>query len=159
MNVSKFIFSLLLVSCFHTTQAFAWTGQVVGVSDGDTIKVLHDDQQEKIRIYGVDCPEKAQAFGQKAKDFTASMVAGKVVDVEPVDQDRYGRTVGIVTVAGRNLNEELVRSGFAWVYRQYCRRGECSTWLQEEGQARAARIGLWADPVPVPPWDWRRENK
>ena len=142
-----------------STQAFAWTGQVVAVSDGDTIKVLHDGQQEKIRLYGVDTPEKKQAFGQKAKIFTASMVAGKVVDVEPVDQDRYGRTVGIVTVGGLNLNEELVKNGFAWVYRQYCRRGECVSWLKEEGQARAARIGMWVDPAPVPPWDWRRENK
>ena len=151
-------FSLLFLF-FATTQAFAWTGQVVAVSDGDTIKVLQGGRETKIRLYGVDTPEKKQAFGQKAKGFTAFMVAGKVVDVEPVDKDRYGRTVGIVTVAGRSLNEELVKSGFAWVYRQYCRRGECSTWLKEEGQARAARIGLWVDPAPVPPWDWRKANK
>ena len=75
----------------------------------------------------LDTPEKKQAFGQKAKDFTASMVAGKMVDVEPVDQDRYGRTVGLVTVVGQSLNDELVKNGFAWVYRQYCRRGECSS--------------------------------
>lgn len=159
MKVSKPISTLLLISLFYATQAFAWPGQVVSVTDGDTIKVLQDGRETKIRLYGVDTPEKKMAFGQKAKDFTSSMVAGKVVDVEPVDQDRYGRTVGIVTVAGRNLNEELVKFGFAWVYRQYCRRGECSTWLKEEGQARAARIGLWVDPAPVPPWDWRRKNK
>ena len=159
MKVSKPISTLLLISFFYATQAFAWPGQVVSVTDGDTIKVLQDGRETKIRLYGVDTPEKKMAFGQKAKDFTASMVAGKVVDVEPVDQDRYGRTVGIVTVAGRNLNEELVKNGFAWVYRQYCRRGECSTWLKEESQARAARIGLWADPVPVPPWDWRKAHK
>lgn len=155
----KYFTWTLTIFLLIATQAFAWTGQVVAVSDGDTIKVLQNGQETKIRLYGVDTPEKKQAFGQKAKGFTASMVAGKLVDVEPVDQDRYGRTVGIVTVAGRSLNEELVKSGFAWVYRQYCRRGECSIWLKEEGQARTARIGLWADPAPVPPWNWRRENK
>lgn len=159
MKVSEPITILLLVTFFYAPQAFAWPGQVVSVTDGDTIKVLQDGRETKIRLYGVDTPEKKMAFGQKAKDFTASMVAGKVVEVEPVDQDRYGRTVGIVTVAGRNLNEELVKNGFAWVYRQYCRRGECSTWLKEELQARAARIGLWADPAPVPPWDWRKAKK
>lgn len=135
----------------------AWTGQVV--TDGDTIKVLQDGRETKIRLYGVETLEKQQAFGQKAKDFTASLVARKMVDVEPVDQDRYGRTVGLVTVAGQNLNEELVKNGFAWVYRQYCRRGECSSWMKEESQARAAKIGLWVDPGPVPPWEWRRTKK
>lgn len=151
---------LLILFVCASGQAFAWTGQVVSVTDGDTIKVLQDGRETKIRLYGVDCPEKnGQAFGMKAKDFTASLVAGKLVDVEPVDQDRYGRTVGIVTVAGLNLNGELVKNGFAWVYRQYCRRGECSVWLQNESRARESRIGLWLDPVPMPPWDWRRENK
>lgn len=151
---SVFFLALLLTS----QTAFAWTGKVVGVSDGDTIKVLHNGQQEKIRLYGVDCPESKQAFGQKAKDFTASMVAGQMVDVEPVDQDRYGRIVGLVTVAGRSLNGELVKNGLAWVYRQYCKRGECREWLASESQAKTVRIGLWDDPAPVPPWNWRRQR-
>lgn len=141
------------------TSVHAWTGQVVSVTDGDTIKVLQDGRETKIRLYGVDTPEKKQAFGQKAKDFTVSMVAGKIVNIEQVDKDRYGRTVGFVTVAGQSLNEELVKNGFAWVYRQYCRRGECSAWLAEESQARAARLGLWVDPSPIPPWEWRRTKK
>ncbi len=158
MKNSLFVLILTFL-VLASASAHAWTGQVVAVTDGDTIKVLQDGRETKIRLYGVDTPEKKQAFGQKAKDFTASLVAGKMVDVEPVDQDRYGRTVGLVTVSGRNLNEELVKNGFAWVYRQYCRRGECSAWIKEESQARAARIGLWADPAPVPPWEWRRTKK
>lgn len=151
--------SVILLALLLTSQtAFAWTGKVVGVSDGDTIKVLHDGQQEKIRLYGVDCPESKQAFGQKANNFTASMVAGQMVDVEPVDHDRYGRTVGLVTVAGRSLNGELIHNGFAWVYRQYCKRDECREWLADESQTKAARIGLWGDPAPVPPWNWRRQR-
>lgn len=156
---NSFLVLLLTFFVLASASAHAWTGQVVAVTDGDTIKVLQDGRETKVRLYGVDTPEKKQDFGQKAKDFTASLVAGKVVDVEPVDQDRYGRTVGIVTVADRSLNEELVKSGFAWVYRQYCRREECLAWIQEESQARAARIGLWADPAPVPPWEWRRTKK
>jgi len=156
---NSFLVLLVTLLVLASASAHAWTGQVVAVTDGDTIKVLQDDRETKVRLYGVDTPEKKQAFGQKARDLTASMVAGKVVDVEPVDLDRYGRTVGIVTVAGRSLNEELLKSGFAWVYRQYCHRGECSAWIMEESQARAARIGLWADPAPLPPWEWRRTKK
>lgn len=156
---NSFLVMLLTFLLLASVPVHAWTGQVVAVTDGDTIKVLQNGRETKIRLYGVDTPEKKQAFGQKAKDFTASMVAGKMVDVEPVDQDRYGRTVGLVTVTGRSLNKELVKNGFAWVYRQYCRRGECATWTVEESKARTARIGLWADPAPLPPWEWRRTKK
>lgn len=157
MNKYNF-FALFLVLLFlSSSPVYAWTGKVVAVTDGDTIKVLQDGNQKKVRLYGVDTPEKKQAFGQKAKDFTASLVAGKMVAVEPVDQDRYGRTVGLVTVDGLSLNEELVKKGFAWVYRQYCKRGECSEWLVFESQAKAAKIGLWADFAPVPPWEWRKK--
>lgn len=156
---NSFLVLFLAFLLLASTPAHAWVGRVVAVTDGDTIKVLQDGRETKIRLYGVDTPEKKQAFGQKAKDFTADMVAGKMVDVEPVDQDRYGRTVGIVTVAGRSLNEELVKNGFAWVYRQYCRRGECSFWMKEESQARAAMIGLWANSASMPPWEWRRKKK
>lgn len=157
MRSKLFAFCLSLLFLV-SSPAHAWTGQVVAVTDGDTIKVLQDGRQRKIRLYGVDTPEKKQAFGQKAKDFTATLVAGKVVDIDPVDQDRYGRTVGLVTVDGRILNEELIKKGFAWVYRQYCKRGECREWLMFESQAKAAKIGLWADPAPIPPWEWRRRR-
>lgn len=156
---NSFFVLVLTFLVLASASVHAWTGQVVAVTDGDTIKVLQDGHETKIRLYGVDTPEKKQAFGQKAKDFTASLVAGKMVDVEPVAQDRYGRTVGLVTMAGRSLNEELVKNGFAWVYRQYCRRGECSSWMKEESQAKATKIGLWVDPAPVPPWEWRRMKK
>lgn len=156
---NSFFVLFLTFLVLASAPAHAWTGQVVAVTDGDTLKVLQDGRETKIRLYGVDTPEKKQAFGQRAKNFTASLVAGKMVDVEPVDQDRYGRTVGLVTVTGRSLNEELVKNGFAWVYRQYCRRGECSSWMKEESQARATKIGLWVDPAPVPPWEWRRTKK
>lgn len=134
---------------------FSWSGKVVSVVDGDTIKVLHDGKEEKIRLYGIDAPEKDQAFGQKAKDFTASMVAGKDVDVQGNDTDRFERTVGLVTVNGKSLNESLVQEGYAWVYSQYCKESFCSSWLREENEARQSKKGMWSDPHIIPPWEYR----
>ncbi len=97
-----------------------FTGKVVGVSDGDTITVLHNGKGERIRLHGIDCPEKRQAFGKRAKQFTSKLVFGKTVTVQFVDRDRYGRTVGVVLLPdGRSLNHELVRAGLAWMYRRY----------------------------------------
>jgi len=135
---------------------FGWSGKVVSVTDGDTIKVLHNSLQVKIRLYGIDTPEKKQAFGQKAKQFTADMVAGQVVDIEEVTMDRYGRTVGIVRTGSDCLNEELIKAGYAWVYTQYCDRPICDKWQQFEHAAKADRKGLWHDKNPIPPWEWRR---
>lgn len=83
------------------------------IADGDTITVLRDKEQVRIRLYGIDCPEGGQAFGTKAKQFTSDQVFGKVVEVETVDTDRYGRTVALVTEFKRLVNEELVNAGFA----------------------------------------------
>lgn len=151
---------LLLLFCLLSTPCFALTGRVVKVSDGDTITVLDDHhQQHRVRLYGIDTPEKKQAFGRVAGRATASMIAGQVVDVEKIDHDRYGRTVGIIRHNGRTINRELVKAGYAWVYRQYCKIPECKAWLRDEAQARAQRLGLWQDRNPAPPWEWRRERK
>src|SRR5206468_6700975 len=95
-------------------------GRVVGVADGDTITVLHDGRPEKLRLYGIDAPEKRQAFGQRAKEFTAGLAFGTTVTVRVRDHDRYRRTVAeVVLPDGRSLNQELVRAGYAWWYRRY----------------------------------------
>jgi micrococcal nuclease len=159
MKCFRSIILILFVLLFFITPSYAWTGKVVGVTDGDTIKVLQDGKQIKVRLYGVDTPEKAQSFGRKAKKFTTNFAANKIVDVKPIDTDRYGCTVGIVTVYGRSLNKELVRNGYAWVYKQYCKESFCSEWLKIEGIARKAGAGLWIEPKPIPPWDWRRAKK
>jgi len=109
----KAIIPLLLVLLF-TDPCFAFQGKCVGIADSDTITVLSENKtQHKIRLYGIDCPEKAQDFGQKTKQFTADMVFSKVVEVEAIDKDHYGRTVGLVRVDGKSLNEELVKAGYA----------------------------------------------
>ncbi len=132
-----------------------WQGMVVGISDEDTITVLHDGKGEKIRLYGIDTPEDHQAFGKKAKQFTSGMVYGKTVEVETKDTDRYGRSVALIYIDGQSLNEALVKNGFAWVYRKYCKETFCEDWLNLEIVARYGKIGLWSEPNPIPPWEFR----
>ena len=132
-------------------------GEVVGVSDGDTITVLQDSAQVKVRLFGVDCPESHQAFGAPAKQFTSERVFGQTVRVTVHDTDRYGRSVGEVFFpkdGGEGcLNAELVEAGLAWAYRHYS-----ETYVPREEAAHAAKRGLWADEHPVPPWEFRKQN-
>ncbi len=150
---------LFLGIALVASQALAadFTGRVVGVSDGDTITVLHNGKGERTRLHGIDCPEKRQAFGKRAKQLTSNLVFGKTVTVQVMDRDRYGRTVCEVLLPdGRSLNHELVRAGLAWMYRRYTNDQSLSD-LEEE--ARVAQRGLWADPHAVPPWEWRVMRK
>ena len=162
MSKRKNLFSLVaqIILLIIPCPSWAWSGRVIGIADGDTITVLRDGKQQvKIRLYGIDTPEKGQAFSKKARQFTAKLVHGKVVEIEPVDIDRYGGTVGIVKVEDVILNEELVRDGFAWVYPQYCHRPICNTWYLLEMNAHDAKKGLWADLHATPPWEFRRNKR
>jgi len=134
----------------------AWEGKVVSVTDGDTIKVLKDGKQVKVRLAAIDTPEKGQPYGQAAKKFTAKLVAGKIVKVWPTDTDRYGRTIAFVFVGGVDLNKELLKAGLAWHYKQYSRDPELA---KLEFEARAKKVGLWSEPDPVAPWEWRKMKK
>jgi len=139
--------------------AWAWSGKVIGVADGDTINVLRDKHPEKIRLYGIDCPEKRQAFGNRAKQFTSQLVFGKVVDVEPVTTDRYGRTVAFVRVENINVNEELIKEGLGWVYIRYCKLPLCAKWQGLESEAKFGKLGLWREQGEIPPWEFRRQKR
>ena len=134
---------------------------VVGVSGGDTIKVMGThNKQMKIRLYGIDTPEKGQAFGKKAKHFTSGMVFGKIVEVDPVTVDSYGRTIArVYDTDGKSLNEELIRAGLAWVYTRYCDWAICQEWESIEAEAREAKRGIWSEPNPTAPWDFRRKKR
>jgi endonuclease YncB( thermonuclease family) len=119
-NKAWFLSLVLIFLLTFPCLAWAWSGMVVGVTDGDTIKVMGShNKQVKIRLYGIDTPERGQAFGKKAKQFTSNMVFGKVVEVHQMDTDRYGRTVALVSVDKQLLNKELVKAGLAWVYDRY----------------------------------------
>ena len=130
-----------------------FTGRVVGISDGDTISVMHGTRAEKVRLNGIDCPEKRQAFGQRAKQFTSKLAFKKDVTVKTFGRDKYGRTLGdVILPDGRMLNQELVRAGLAWWYEKYSKDPR----LRDlQGEARLAKRGLWVYPDPIPPWEWR----
>jgi endonuclease YncB( thermonuclease family) len=138
--------------------AAEFRGKVVGVSDGDTITVLHDRRPQKVRLLnGIDAPEKGQPFGEKARRLTARITFGQEVVVRVAERDRYGRIVADVILAdGCSLNRELVQAGYAWWYRRYSNDLSLS---ELEAQARVTRAGLWADLRPIPPWEWRRTSR
>jgi endonuclease YncB( thermonuclease family) len=111
---------------------------------------------------GIDCPEKAQPFGQNAKQSLSDLVFGRSVNVEWQKLDRYERIVGKVLVSGQDANLEQVRRGLAWHYKKYEREQEPldrATYSQAEIEARMSNRGLWSDPTPIPPWDWRKSKK
>jgi endonuclease YncB( thermonuclease family) len=133
-----------------------FSGKVVGISDGDTITVLCNNQPVKIRLYGIDTPEKRQDFGTKAKQFTANFAFDKLAIVYPETIDKYGRTIAIVEVNNKNLNESLVANGYAWVYRKYCKKSLCQKLLLSESEARKSKLGLWSHKNPIKPENYRR---
>ncbi|WP_299823987.1 thermonuclease family protein [uncultured Pontibacter sp.] len=130
--------------------------KVVGVKDGDTIVLLRNGEEVTVRLYGVDTPEKNQAYGQRAKQYTSDLVFGKQVRLIVNNKDRYGRTVGTVILPdGKSLNEELVKNGFAWHYKAYSKDASLAN---AEADARRFKRGLWADANPVAPWDFRKNK-
>jgi endonuclease YncB( thermonuclease family) len=152
--------ALLIFATLFSFSVHAETiaGKVVGVMDGDTIKVLQNNEEFKIRLYGIDCPEKKLAFGQKAKAFTSSLDFGKNVSVEVRAHDRYGRYVGWITLPdSKILNEEILKAGFAWWYQQYAKK-EIYLGDLEKG-AREKKLGLWSEKNPTPPWEFRHGGK
>jgi endonuclease YncB( thermonuclease family) len=138
------------------------SGRVVSVADGDTITVLDSSNtQHKIRLSGIDAPERAQPFGRKSREQLAELVAGKSVEVETDKTDRFGRSVGKVVLSGRDINLAMVVSGLAWHYKAFAKEQGAAdriSYMQAEGEAREARRGLWHDLEPVPPWDFRRKR-
>lgn len=144
------------VSKAYDGAAESFAGKCVGISDGDIISVMHDGKAEKIRLAGIDCPEKSQDFGEKAKKFTSGLVFNKNVGVEVQDHDQYNRTVGVVTVGKVNVNRELVKNGMAWNYVKY---SNDKTLADLEAEARKNHVGLWCVTNQVPPWEFRKRQK
>jgi endonuclease YncB( thermonuclease family) len=140
------------------TLATELQGRVVGVHDGDTVTLLMaGNQQVKIRLAQIDAPESdGQAFGQQSKQSLSGMVFNKNIRVEKDTIDKYGRTVGTIFVDGLNANREQIKRGMAWAYRKYLHD---QSLLQVEDEARRAKVGLWSDPNPMPPWEYRHGGK
>jgi len=151
---------LLALAC--TANAETITGRVVGVADGDTITVLDADKvQHKIRLAGIDAPEKKQPFGNRSKESLSELAFDKTVAVETTKRDKYGRQIGKVLVSGQDVNLVQVERGMAWFYRQYQREqspNDQRLYEAAEDAARAGKRGLWRDADPMPPWEFR-QNK
>jgi endonuclease YncB( thermonuclease family) len=150
--------------CF-SLMAFGETvhGQVTAVPDGDTLELLADgDIPMRVRVAGIDAPEKGQPFGRQARMAMRDLVSGREVMVEWTKRDRYGRILGTVYVDGADVGWVMLRSGWAWHYKQYERDQSLSQRMQyaeAEGVARLEAVGLWVDFAPVPPWQWRRGKR
>src|SRR6185295_20013972 len=128
--------------------------RVVSVHDGDTLTVLIDQRQVKVRLTDIDAPELGQPFGTRSKQSLSEMCFGKLASLDVRGHDRYKRALAQVTCDGRDANAEQVRRGYAWTYTRYVHAGSPLFGVQDE--ARSAHRGLWSDPAPVPPWSWRR---
>ncbi|MBC8207889.1 MAG: thermonuclease family protein [Desulfobulbaceae bacterium] len=132
--------------------------QVISIVDGDSIVVRLNGKNVEVRLWGIDTPEWQQSYAKAAKTFVRKRLSGRKVGLVAKDWDKYGRMVALVrTQDGRLINEELVRSGLAWVHVYYCRNDlRCDQWKQLEKEARQSGIGLWQEKEPLPPWQWKR---
>ena len=147
-------FLLCLLMVVPVSMAADFEGKVIGVLDGDTIDVLHEKKPERIRLYGIDCPEKGQPFGQKAKQATSALLFGKDVRIETHGRDKHRRTLGTVFQGEVNINQVLVKEGWCWWFSKFVPKD--AVLQQFEQEAKEAKKGLWADPNPTPPWLYRR---
>ena len=135
-----------------------YQGKVVSVIDGDTIEVLHNTHPERVRLSGIDCPEKGQAFGDRAKQATSALIFGRDVILQTYGQDKYGRTLGdVFLLDGTNVNHTLVKDGWCRWYRKSAPGDMVLEGLEKN--AREAKVGLWVDPWPVPPWEGRKRPR
>jgi endonuclease YncB( thermonuclease family) len=150
---------LVCLSLAFPVVADTINGKVVAVADGDTITVLDARKVEhKIRLAGIDAPEKAQAFGNRSKEHLSGLVFGKTVTVDWNKKDVYGRTVGKILVAGSDINLAQLQAGMVWHYKKYQNEqssADRTSYAQAENNARARRVGLWTDANPMPPSDYR----
>lgn len=163
LNSTRILLTIAALLLAWSVSAETVSGRVVGIADGDTVTVLDStNTQWKIRLMGIDAPEKKMPFGQKSKEHLSDLVFNKQVSVEYSKRDKYGRTIGKIMLDGVDANLEQVRAGMAWHYKQYQKEQspeERVSYSDAEEQARAGSKGLWIDTDPVPPWDWRREQK
>ncbi|MFA6450996.1 MAG: thermonuclease family protein [bacterium] len=155
LRLRKIFFAMLLILPIAAfAHAEEYSGRVIGVSDGDTIKILiPGGRQIKVRLAEIDAPEKSQAFGNQSKKAMSGLVYDKNARVVKINIDRYGRTVGRVYIGKLDVNAEMLKKGMAWVYTQYSTDPK---FPPLERAAKKLRLGLWADTDPTPPWEYRR---
>ncbi|MCA6430843.1 MAG: thermonuclease family protein [Cytophagales bacterium] len=158
MKRAHALIALLVIVCLlgFQTENKTIQGKVVAVLDGDTIDLLDGNNTVRIRLNGIDAPEKSQAYGQASKKYASQWLFGKHVRVRVHNQDKYGRSIGDVYVGEDWFNYISVANGFAWHYKQYSKDEQLA---DAEALAKAAKLGLWKDNNPTPPWEWRKSKK
>jgi endonuclease YncB( thermonuclease family) len=148
------LLAALLASCWESVETSS--AEVVGVDDGDSFTVLRNQEEQRVRLQGIDAPERGQAFANRARQHLSGLVYGKMVEIEHLGEDRYGRILARVRVGDVDVNLRMVDDGYAWHFKRYSTERALA---RAERRARRARRGLWVDPDPVPPWEWRRSER
>jgi micrococcal nuclease len=147
------VFIILITQCVEPET----TGTVVAIADGDTFTMLTPEHEQiKVRLYGIDAPERGQDFAKVSKQFLSDLIYGRKVIVIQLDTDQYGRTIALVEVDGTSVNEEMLKAGLAWHYTQFDINEK---WTQLEAEARTSRKGLWSVQNPVAPWHFRKAKR
>jgi endonuclease YncB( thermonuclease family) len=156
------LMAVLLCGWLGTAGAATLRGEVVGLADGDTLTVLDNDrQQHRVRLVGIDAPEKRQAFGERSRQHLSALVFRQEVAVDWKKRDRYGRILGVVRVRSVDVGQAQLRAGLAWHYKAYAREQpveQRALYSDVELDARRARRGLWSEAAPTPPWEFRRSK-
>lgn len=138
------------------------TGEIVGIADGDTVTLRTDQETIQVRVAGIDAPEKRQPFGNASKKTLSDCAFGKYVQVESRKRDRYGRSVGKILADGIDCGFRQVQLGMAWHYKAYAKEQSArdrDLYSRAEDEAREGRLGLWQEPSPIPPWDFRHSKR
>jgi micrococcal nuclease len=155
----KAIHTLQILFLILATSAYAQTleGKVTHVKDGDSIYIQHGNDETEIRFFGIDAPEWNQPYGKAATQYLIDEILGKIVRVEITHIGSWGRPIGKIYCGLNYINENMIFKGLAWVYRAYC--DDCDHWIGYETWAKRDKLGLWADPNPIPPWEYRHMKK
>lgn len=150
----KFVLCFLFLPLFSFSQL---KGKVIKITDGDTFVLLTGNKEQiKIRLHGIDAPEKKQDYGTVSKNYLSNLVFKKDITIEFKNRDRYGRSIGIAFVEGVNMNEKMLAEGMAWHFKKYDTN---SQWSALETKAKEEKKGLWSQSNPVAPWEWRVRKK
>ncbi len=152
------IWSLLSANLLN---AETLTGKVIHIADGDSITIMRDNTQYKIRLLGIDAPERDQPFGKQARVALNRAINGKIVNAEWNKKDNYGRLVAKVSYKQQDIGLQQIQKGMAWHYKHYAREQDPedqSRYAQAEYQAQRDKQGLWQDAKPIPPWDYRHKR-
>ena len=157
MNNALKVLPLIMLSIPVVAEADI-TGKIVRVLDGDTVEILAGNLATRVRLNGIDAPEKAQPFGQRSRQALTAIVSGKTVLAVGDRRDRYGRLLATLILNGRDVNAMQVYSGMAWAYR-YQGNASVPAYLRFEQEAKTAKRGLWAEKEAIEPSIWRREHR